>query len=131
VLGNVFVDCDPGVSVDTRAVGWAKDYYKPGGGWEMVRRLAAVPYRSPLWRARYPRLASYSLATSATPTGNRIMGNVSTGGRWLEIAAGLTARNVEIRDNVVEGTPAAKPAKWPAIPVDRIGLERDRFRPSR
>jgi len=130
VLGNVFVDCEPSVSVDTRALDWAKKYYDPGGGWEMERRLAAVPYNSPRWRERYPKLAGYSLATCATPTGNRIVGNVSTGGRWLEIAHGLTGRNVEIRDNFVEGTPAAKPAKWPAIPVDRIGLEHDRFRPA-
>ena len=130
VRGNVFVDCDPGVSVDSRALNWAKDYYNPGGGWEMVRRLAAVPYRNALWRARYPKLAGYSLATCAAPAGNRIVGNVSTGGRWLELVEGLTPSSVEIRDNVVEGAPGVKPATWPPIPLDRIGLERDRFRPA-
>ena len=130
VLGNVFVDCDPCVSVDTRALDWAKKYYDPGGGWEMERRLAAVPYNSPRWRARYPKLAGYSLATCATPTGNRIVGNVAIGGRWLEIAHGLTDRNVLIRDNIVERVPASGRVKWPAIPVDRIGLEHDRFRPA-
>jgi hypothetical protein len=128
VLGNIFMGCDPAVSVDARATGWARELYAPGGGWEMDRKLAAVPYDSARWRARYPALAVYSLATCAAPAGNRISGNVSAGGRSVVLNDGLTPAAAGVRDNLVESTTDTGHAAWPSIPVGEIGLERDAFR---
>ncbi len=128
VRGNVFVACEPAISVDARARGWAKDYYRAGGGWEMEKKLAAVPWTSAVWRARYPALTGYRLETCADPTGNRIMDNVCAGGRWLQLNDGLTERDMEVRGNLVESGPGTHRVQWPAIPLDRIGLERDALR---
>lgn len=128
VAGNVFIGCDPAVSVDARALGWAKELYRPGGGWEMAAKLEAVPLRSARWRERYPALRGYSLATSGSPTGNRITGNVCAGGRWLQLQDGLTGRIVTIRNNVVEGAAGSRHPSWPDIPLGEIGLVPDGFR---
>ncbi|MEK7765003.1 MAG: hypothetical protein AAB368_02085, partial [bacterium] len=128
VRGNVFVACEPAISVDARARGWAKDYYRAGGGWVMEKKLAAVPWTSAVWRARYPALTGYRLETCADPTGNRIMDNVCAGGRWLQLNDGLTERDMEVRGNLVESGPGTHRVQWPAIPLDRIGLERDALR---
>lgn len=127
--GNVFVDCDTAVVIDARATGWAKKYYDPGGGWEMERRLAAVPFTKPPWSVKYPALVTYSLATHARPKGIKVTNNVCIGGTWRVLNDGLTEQETGFKNNLVDdGSAGSSAPRWPAIPLDRIGLIRDAWR---
>ena len=141
VENNLFVDCRPALHIDARAMGWAAGSV-PG---VMKQRLDAMPYKSELWRKRYPRLVDTWDDEPAKPKGNVVARNVSWLGRW----DGVDARSrpfVTFTDNLVDidpkfvGTPPRSfelrkdsPAwkiGFKPIPLDRIGLYRDARRAS-
>ena len=72
VENNIFVDCDPAVHVDARAMGWARYHL----GTTMTQRLLAVPYRESPWRERYPQLLCLLDDDPAAPKGNMLIRNV-------------------------------------------------------
>lgn len=138
VENNVFVECDPALHVDARAMGWAaycvEDTMKP--------RLAAMPYQTPPWSTRYPELLRLLDDEPAAPKGNVVARNVCVGGRWDSVEAKARPL-VRFEDNLIGVDPgfvdAAKmdfrlradspvfkqvPGFKP-IPVERIGLKRD------
>ena len=143
VRNNVFVDCDPALHVDARAMGWAGYHVAT----TMTQRLKAIPYKTPPWSTRYPRLVGILEDEPAVPKGNLIAGNVSTGGRWDGVQ-GNARPYVNFKDNLVGEDPrfvdAAKMnfqlkddspvyRKVPGfkrIPFDQIGLVRDQYRSS-
>lgn len=140
VENNVFVDCTPSIHVDARGLGWAKSYFD-GSDNTLFDRLAAVDYRHPPWSDRYPELLKLLDDEPVMPKGNVIARNISVGGRWLDLADGLTDATVKLEDNLVDvdplfvdratadfrlqpDSPAFK-LGFKAIPVEKIGLERD------
>ena len=133
VENNIFVDCDPAVHVDARALGWASDTVPT----TMMERLRAMPYQKPPWSDRYPALVRILDDEPAAPKGNVVAHNVCWGGHWDEIeeaarplttfeanllnedphfvdAAGM---NFQLRDD----SPAYK-LGFKRIPVEQIGL---------
>lgn len=70
IEGNLIVDCKLGMHCDVRGLGWAARS-RP----TMEERLAAVPYRSDIWRAKYPTLAAILEQDPMSPFGNVIRGN--------------------------------------------------------
>ena len=72
VQGNLFIECNKAMHVDARAMGWAKASV-PGN---LKTRLEAMPYKSPLWVKRYPKLPGTWEDEPAAPKGNVIAGNV-------------------------------------------------------
>jgi hypothetical protein len=76
VENNIFVDCDPAVHVDARALGWAADTVPT----TMMERLQAMPYRQPPWSTRYPKLVGILDDEPAAPKGNVIARNICWGG---------------------------------------------------
>jgi hypothetical protein len=103
---NVFVDCEPAVSLDARGLNWARPYAVPGGEWRMQDKLDAVGYRSEVWASRYPALARImDSADPAAPEGNVIRGNVSSGGRWLDLDPDVGAAANTIGGNSTTGDP--------------------------
>jgi hypothetical protein len=83
VSNNLFVDCQPALHIDGRALGWAHDH---SDQWiEEGRRfgtLSGIRYREPPYRDRYPQLVTILEEEPAAPKGNRVFCNVSFGGRW-------------------------------------------------
>ncbi len=78
VENNLFMDCNPAVHVDARAMGWASYHVDT----IMTERLRAMPYQSPLWTQRYPELQPILEQEPAAPKGNVIRRNLCLGGTW-------------------------------------------------
>jgi len=140
VENNMFVECDPSLHIDDRAMGWAASLVNT----TMRRRLKAMPYTSSvLWRARYPKLVTILEDEPAKPKGNIVARNISCGGRWMNVTDGAQPYTT-FAANYVNRNPffAGKPPKtfllrdkspvyrfgFRPIPFERIGLYEDEYR---
>jgi hypothetical protein len=142
VENNIFVECEPSVHVDARGLGWASFWFD-GRDSTLMDRLKAVPYQQPPWSERYPELVNILNDEPAVPKGNKIIRNISVGGRWIDLYDNLTDKIVTMRDNIIDGdagvevtakgirlrkdSPAFKLGFQP-IPLEKIGLYRDAYR---
>ncbi len=141
VQNNLFVDCTSSVHVDARGLGWMIDHIEG----IMKERLLASPYESPPWKERYPQLLSLLLDEPGAPKGNRVVCNISVGGRWLDMEEAakplvrfeknlvdrdphfVDAENLDFR--LQEDSPAFALGFKP-IPLDRIGPYNHKWRAS-
>lgn len=142
IENNIFVECEPSVHVDARGLGWASFWFD-GRDNTLMNRLKAVPYQKPPWSERYPELVNILNDEPAVPKGNKIIRNISVGGRWIDLYDNLNEQIVTIRDNLIDGnagvevtsrgirlrkdSPAFKLGFQP-IPLDKIGLYKDTYR---
>jgi hypothetical protein len=146
IRGNIFLDLPIGIHVDARGPrGITLD--RPGS-WNLLEKCAQVDYLSPLWRERYPRLATVMDDNPLMPVGNVIRDNILIGCKSpFSIGAGIQnewlgrENNVEwLRSEFSDLPPpgsadkldlARLPAYWqrlpgfPPIPVEQIGLRRE------
>ena len=141
VENNIFVDCEPALHIDARAMGWAGYHVDT----TMKERLLAMPYKNALWVERYPKLVDIWEDEPAAPKGNIVARNISSGGRWDGVRDDARAY-VTFEDNLVDEAPGfleAPPKSFqirddsPAyklgfkpIPIDKIGLRQDEQRAS-
>ncbi len=150
VENNVFVDCKPALHIDNRAQGWASDHVET----TMKERLDAMPYQNALWSERYPKLVTVWEDEPAAPKGNRVIHNVSFGGKWDGVQRGARPYQT-IEDNFVDQDPGfATPEKigdglqpratdfalqpdspafgvgFKALPLEQMGLVRNKSRAS-
>jgi hypothetical protein len=147
VENNIFVDCNPAVSIDGRGLDkspvWHDMIYQT-----MQQRLAEVRKWGALYDTRYPALknvdAYYARDDGVPPGGNVVAHNISVGGKWLEVYWHATQEMVTLRDNFVGGDPgfidpAAKNFQlkddasvyaqgFKRIPFEEIGLVKDEYR---
>jgi len=143
IRGNIFIDLPVGIHVDARGPrGITLD--KPGS-WNLLAKCEAVDYLSPLWRERYPRLATTMDNHPLMPMGNAFHANILLGCRKpFALAQGVEEEWLDRDNNLVKrlddiaSIPAAEPgvsldlSKLPAIwhevegfepiPIDKIGL---------
>jgi len=96
VENNIFVDCNPALHIDARAMGWAGYHVNT----TMKQRLDAMPIDRPPWSQRYPKLPTLWKDEPAAPKGNLVARNVSWGGRWDGVQ-GQARPYVTFRDNLV------------------------------
>ncbi|ACB76194.1 right-handed parallel beta-helix repeat-containing protein [Opitutus terrae] len=109
VANNLFIECEPSVHLDARGLGWASNYFDGRYPW-MFERFREMNADRPPYTERYPALATLLADEPAVPKGNRIVRNVSFGGRWLDVYDYFAfdfARCVELRDNTI-----ADPKLW-------------------
>jgi hypothetical protein len=163
IENNVFVECGPSVHVDARATNWASFWFN-GKDPTLIDGLNEVHFDKPPYSTRYSGLANVLNDEPAKPKGNVVAHNICVGGKWLDLADGLTPRVVSLSKNLLCGisdTSAATPDDvvatdagfasplpahprptafrlkatsgalklgFQAIPLEKIGLYRDRFR---
>jgi len=86
VKNNLFVDCNPSLHIDARALGWAHDH---ADAWVKEGRekgtLSGIRYNKPPYSERYPELVNILEEEPAAPRGNRVFANVSYGGKWDDV----------------------------------------------
>lgn len=97
---NIFVDCNPAVHIDARAMGWASYHVDT----TMKERLLQVPYKQPPWSEKYPELVNILEDEPAAPKGNIVTRNICVGGRWLDIEE-KAKPYVRIENNLVDVDP--------------------------
>lgn len=100
VENNFFIECQASVHLDARGLTWARDYFD-GRYTVLTDRMRAVNYDRPPYSTRYPELLRYYADNPAVPRGNKVLGNVSYGGIWLDIEDGVDPGLLEMRDNVI------------------------------
>lgn len=133
VTGNIFLNCEPAIFFDARALSWAA----PAVGTVMAARLHAVPYAQAPWNVRYPALARLMSEQPPEPRGNTFSRNVFWQGHrdYIEPAAhpfiALEGNgNVDEDPRIVdiehhdfrlrEDSPLLRD-RFDVIPVDQIG----------
>jgi len=141
VEGNLFVDCEPALHIDGRALGWASYHV----GTTMKERLDAIPYEESPWADRYPELLTLWDDEPAAPKGNLVRGNVSQGGTWDDVFAEARPY-VDLSANLVSDTVGfceppprsfrlrddspAYATDFRPIPLEGIGVYEDEMRAS-
>ncbi len=100
IENNIFVDCPRAIHIDARALGWAAGSVPT----TMTTRLKAMPYKSALWRSRYPKLPGILEDEPAKPKGNIVRRNIAVGERWDDIT-GRSRPFVALEDNVFDTDP--------------------------
>ncbi len=103
IANNLFVDCDPALHLDGRAMNWASYHVET----TMTDRLKAMPYETEPWKSRYPELLELLEDEPAAPKGNRVEQNIAIGGRWNE-SYKPAPEYISPLDNVVLDADAAR-----------------------
>jgi hypothetical protein len=105
IANNVFVDCQPALHIDARAMGWAKyhadEWVKEG---HEKGTLSGTRYRESPYRERYPKLLPILDEEPWAPRGNVVSRNLCLGGKWDEIEAQARPM-VTLEDNLVGSDP--------------------------
>jgi hypothetical protein len=133
IENNIFVDCDPALHIDARAMNWAAYHV----GTTMKDRLDAMPYRDAMWAERYPQLVDVWEDEPAAPKGNVVARNIFQGGRWDGVREEARPY-VRFKDNLIDqevgflGSPPgdfrlredspAYAVGFQRIPAEKIGL---------
>jgi hypothetical protein len=104
VENNIFVDCAPSAHVDARGLGWARYYFDRKMDIyvnTLFDRMDSMNFREPPYSERYPELLKLYDDEPAVPKYNKIIRNISYGGRWLDLYDGMDFSIVTVKDNVV------------------------------
>jgi hypothetical protein len=69
----------------------------------MFDQLKEYRYQKPPYSTRYPELLTLDQGNPAIPAGNRILRNISVGGRWLDVydANSFDFSVVTMKDNII------------------------------
>ncbi|MCA9095107.1 MAG: right-handed parallel beta-helix repeat-containing protein, partial [Planctomycetaceae bacterium] len=86
IENNIFVDCQPALHVDDRALNWA-DYHALEWIKEAREKgtVSGIRYNQPPYSERYPELARMMEEDPAAPRGNVIARNIQWGGSWADL----------------------------------------------
>ncbi|GMW03833.1 MAG: hypothetical protein AMXMBFR84_49670 [Candidatus Hydrogenedentota bacterium] len=143
IENNIFVECHPSVHIDARLTSWAKDYRQRGSGWQLEEKLEAMNWKEPPYSTRYPELVNILNDEPTLPKGNKIVRNISVGGKWLDLYDNLKEDIALFDSNMVDQDPhfvdmangdfrlrddsPAYQSGFKPIPYERIGLIQDEF----
>lgn len=137
VDNNIIIDGNPALHIDARGLGWAK-YYFDGSNNTLFERLKLVNPLEPPFGTRYPELTTILEEDPVLPKGNKVMRNIQSGGRWIDLRNGVNDSIVYFQDNMINADSSfyktdhnkiqflegegLYPAGFQHIPIDLIGL---------
>jgi hypothetical protein len=108
----------PSIVLDARGLGWASNYFD-GTITVLTDSLEAMNYREPPYSERYPELLTLYEDDPAVPKNNKIIRNISYGGRWIELYdyftydfSAVTIKDNVIADSIVYKRIKADPKGW-------------------
>lgn len=118
VENNIFIGCAPSIVLDARGLSWAS-YYFDGTYTVLEDSLRAMHYREPPYSEKYPELLTLFNNDPAVPKNNKIIRNISYGGRWIELYdyfaydfSVVTMRDNVIADSIVYKRIKEAPEGW-------------------
>lgn len=119
IENNIFVECYPSVLIDARGLGWASNYFD-GRYPYLFTKLDEMNYSEPPYVTNYPELKNIKEDDPAIPKNNKILNNISYGGRWMEIydyfafdfKKEISMKNNLIADNELCKRLKQKPDGW-------------------
>ena len=105
VENNIFVDCDPALHIDARALNWAA-YHADEWIKEANEKgtLSGIAYKEPPYSTRYPELPKILEGEPKAPEGNTIARNICVGGKWEDIEE-IARKYLHLEDNLVNEDP--------------------------
>ncbi|MCX8109462.1 MAG: right-handed parallel beta-helix repeat-containing protein, partial [Verrucomicrobiae bacterium] len=135
VENNLFVDCDPAISIDGRGLDKSPVWRNMVNDY-MRGRLKEVP--ADLYRARYPELKSLDVYYGAPgrppiqgesfngipPENNQIVRNVCVG-KWIETGWGATREMLVVKSNLTDAGSSLAKALDDRSPVTDFELQPD------
>lgn len=99
IENNIFVKCDPSIRFNVWQQPWM---FQEGGAWRIWERLQEVNYKKPPYSTKYPELLNiFNDGDPAMPRGNKIMHNISYGGKWLELHKILDLTIIKVEYNLI------------------------------
>lgn len=106
IENNLFVDCDPAIHVDARALGWA-GYHADEWLVEAAEKgtIKGLAFDKPPYSERYPQLLTLIEDEPKAPKGNLIARNIIVGGRAEEIEEKARPYLTQYVDNLVDADP--------------------------
>ena len=113
IEGNVFIGSEPALFLDARGLQWAAASVTDPGS-DLRLRLAAMPYRSELWRARYPQLFDLLNDEPGVAKRNVSRGNAVVDGRAYRLEVMAEARHQTLGPDFGAGT-VARPVRGQAV----------------
>ncbi len=146
VENNIFVDCDPALHVDARALNWAA-YHADEWLAEAKEKgtISGIEYTKPPYSERYPQLPTILDREPKAPEGNVIARNICWGGRWDEVED-IARPYLQFENNLLDEDPhfvdaasqdfrlkddsPALALGFKPIPQEQIGLYQDDSRAS-
>ncbi len=144
ITNNIFVDCNPALHIDARALGWAAPCAD-----EWIKEVAekgtisGIAYNKPPYSEKYPKLVGIIEDEPKSPKGNSIARNICVGGKWdniEELARPLLTMESNLLDqdplfvNAAAGDYHLKPESpalalgFQQLPLEEIGLKNDEVR---
>jgi hypothetical protein len=84
VENNVYIECHPSIVLDARGLGWASNYFD-GTIRTLTETMSDMNYTDPPYSTKYPELLTLYNDEPAVPKNNKIIRNISYGGRWIEL----------------------------------------------
>jgi hypothetical protein len=145
VENNLMIECPISIHFDNRGLNWMHETVAPGG--YMHKLLEAMPYQQPPWRDRYPQLLTLMADAPAAPKGNLLRWNVAVKCGPMHLAKevtqyGTVAENLATNEDLgfvdlvkpdfrlrPDSSLWKKLPKFQPIPMEKIGLEADEYRP--
>ncbi|MCF8369918.1 MAG: right-handed parallel beta-helix repeat-containing protein [Bacteroidales bacterium] len=123
IENNIFIYGSPGIFINGQGRSWAYRSFEGRTG--LQNELDTFNYRNPPYSERYPELLTLYDDKPDLPKYNKIIRNVSYGGRFLDLYDGIDFAIAIIKNNLIADTMILK---WQKVLVDhemRIrGVER-------
>ena len=119
IENNIFLECYPSILIDARGLGWASNYFDGRYPYLFIK-LDEMNYSKPPYVTKYPELKNIKEDNPAVPKNNRVLNNISFGGRWMEIydyfafdfKKEITIKNNLIADKEICKRLKEKPDGW-------------------